>query len=103
MCDGVDLHRRAEFLISVQTMTEFKFPSWELGGLVFCLQRTFQPGEEGKSLGSPLSLGEAVGFRRPDGPPEATLTSSARSYGLLLRFFSLLLLWKQPVEGLLTF
>ena len=35
LCDGVDLHRRAEFLISVQTMTEFNFPSWELGGAGF--------------------------------------------------------------------
>lgn len=74
------LNRRAEFLISVQTTREFKVPSWELGGAGFCLQRVFQAGEEGKSLGSALSLGEVVGFRRPHGPSEATPTSLARSY-----------------------
>lgn len=66
-------------------------------GAGFSPQKTFQSG------GLCPSLREAVGFRRFDGSLEATPTSLACSYGLLLRLFSLLLLWKQPAEGLLRF
>lgn len=69
----------------------------------FCLQKTVQSGEEGKSVGSLPSLGEAIGFRRCGGCPKAIPTRLACSYGLLLRLFSLPLLWKQPAEGLLRF
>lgn len=77
------------FSFQFRPMREFKFPLWELGEAGFCLQRAFQAGEEGKAPGSPLSLGEAVRFRRPHGPPEATPASLAHSYRWFSGFFFL--------------
>lgn len=78
------------------------------GGLVFLFEFFEDTSAWGRRevSGLPLNPGGSCGAQEAKHtgiPPKATLTSLACSYGQLRRFFSLLLLWKQPVEGLLRF